>query len=215
MENYIGRRVHRCLWARSYYWMLWRAHEAVLSPNIYLLYRLQRKVRTPLIVSYVADLRILRVLMTTIRSMGNCPCPRCTIKLSDVYLIGTKTDRKQRTKLQRVDDEKRQDAIRRSRQAIYKLNDPVDSAYVERQLKDSSLVPTSVRLSISIYHAMLNLHSPLECILRQAFTVWSWLFFHVSCGSAAWVGDWCLEIYFDAPSSYTTKRGWKYHQPVW
>lgn len=96
---------------------------------------------------YITDLH-LRVLMTTIRHLGYCPCPRCTIHMSNVYLIGTKTDRKQRDKLRRVDDQKRRDAIRNSRKAIYEQNDTVDSAYVERQLKDSSWVPTSVSLPI-------------------------------------------------------------------
>lgn len=86
--------------------------------------------------------------MTTIRHLGNCPCPRCTIKMADVRLIGTKTDRKQRSNLRRIDDQKRQNAIQLARKAIYETNDTVDSAYVERQLKDLSWVPTSVNYSV-------------------------------------------------------------------
>lgn len=88
----------------------------------------------------------IRVLMSSIRNLGGCPCPRCKIALSDAHLVGTKKDRKQRLVLARRDDVHRQHSIHRARDAIY---DPkrylaVDSAYVERQLKPESLVPTSV-----------------------------------------------------------------------
>lgn len=85
--------------------------------------------------------------MTTIRHLGNFPCPRCTIKMSNVYLIGTKTDRKHRAEFRRIDDQKRRNAITLARKAIYEKNDTVDSVYVERQLKDLSWVPTSVSFS--------------------------------------------------------------------
>lgn len=67
--------------------------------------------------------------------------------------------------MRRIDDQKRRDAISRSRKAIYEQNDTVDSAYVERQLKDLSWVPTSVSRSISISYIVF--YSPLlsECIL--------------------------------------------------
>lgn len=84
--------------------------------------------------------------MTTIRHLGGCPCPRCTVEMSQVYLMGTKTDRKRRTTLRRVDDQNRRSAVMRSRQAIYVDNDTVDSTYVENQLKAQSWVPTSVSL---------------------------------------------------------------------
>lgn len=89
-----------------------------------------------------------RVLMSSIRNLGGCPCPRCKILLSDVHLLGTKVDRRKRITLAREDDENRRSAVGRARSAIYEP-DPkkclaVDSAYVERQLKPESLVPTSV-----------------------------------------------------------------------
>lgn len=68
--------------------------------------------------------------------------------MADVRLIGTKTDRKQRSNLRRIDDQKRQNAIHLARKAIYETNDTVDSTYVERQLKDLSWVPTSVNHSV-------------------------------------------------------------------
>jgi len=82
--------------------------------------------------------------MATIRNKGYCPCPRCTIPLSKVHLIGTKSDRKARAALVRVDDDRHRNLISAARKAIYQQNYDVDSAAVERMLKPQSLVPTSV-----------------------------------------------------------------------
>lgn len=153
--------------------------------------------------------------MTTIRHLGVCPCPRCMVKMSKVYLIGTKTDRKNRTELRRIDDQKRQNAIQLARKAIYEGNDTIDSTYVERQLKDLSWVPTSVSLQILISHDTLHLPLCLECILWQALTISSWFFHLVPCGSDARVRDWRMEIHSDTPSPYTTKHRWKSYQWVW
>lgn len=99
---------------------------------------------------------IFRVLMSSIRNLGGCPCPRCKILLSDVHLLGTKMDRRKRRTLARVDDNNRRYSVARARSAIYEPKPnkclAVDSAYVERQLKQESLVPTSVSLvSICIW----------------------------------------------------------------
>lgn len=91
---------------------------------------------------------ILRALMSSIRNLGGCPCPRCKILRSDIHLMGTKNDRRKRLALARQDDQPRQFSVKQARAAIYNP-DPqkclaVDSAYVERQLKANSLVPTLV-----------------------------------------------------------------------
>src|ERR1700722_20155415 len=90
----------------------------------------------------------LRILMATIRNLGLCPCPRCTTLLSQVHLLGTKSSRQARTSLARLDDPQRRNLLSAAREAIYKQNYDIDSAAVERMLKPSSLVPTSVRYRI-------------------------------------------------------------------
>jgi hypothetical protein len=82
--------------------------------------------------------------MSLIRNRGLCPCPRCTISLSRVHLVGTKSDRRARTTLARVDDEQRRGLISAARKTIYELNYDINSVAVERILKPQSLVPTSV-----------------------------------------------------------------------
>lgn len=91
-----------------------------------------------------------RILLASIRNLGGCPCPRCTIPLSNVHLVGTKRDRNNRVKLARVDDRRHRNLVSQARRAIYQHNFAVDSAPVERMLKPNSFVPASVRHSSEI-----------------------------------------------------------------
>lgn len=89
--------------------------------------------------------------MTTIRNKGDCPCPRCTIPMSETHLFGSKSDRKKRLKKKRVDDKTRQDTILEARKAIYEgVHRSITGTVVEAKLKDHSLVPTSVGCDIHI-----------------------------------------------------------------
>ncbi|RDB18730.1 hypothetical protein Hypma_014643 [Hypsizygus marmoreus] len=92
-----------------------------------------------------------RILMAGVRQMGLCPCPRCKIPASELYLVGTKQDRKKRQKLARVDDHSRRHHISLAMDAIHLKNFAVDSAYVEQQLKPESLVPTLI-FAIDLMH---------------------------------------------------------------
>ena len=88
----------------------------------------------------------IRVLLSTVRNMGNCPCPRCLIPKDRTDLLGTKRDQKQRTTLARVDDLSYKAKISSAREIIYQNKHPVDSVLVQRILKSQSLVPTEVFL---------------------------------------------------------------------
>lgn len=83
--------------------------------------------------------------MATIRNKGGCPCPRCKISLSETHLVGSKRDRKKRLIKRRVDDQDRRNAVLVARKAIYEnLHCSITGTAVEAQLKEHSLVPTSV-----------------------------------------------------------------------
>lgn len=86
----------------------------------------------------------IRILLASIRNLGNCPCPRCEIELSKVHNIGMPLDRKQRRTKARIDNAVRQDQVNCARKLIYEEGYLVNSAHVERLLKPKSLVPTSV-----------------------------------------------------------------------
>lgn len=91
-------------------------------------------------------------MLATIRNLGDCPCPRCLTPLTLAHKFGTLDDKKQRTDQARVDDLSRREKIKKARKLIYgkvgsrnNTNFGVNSAAVERLLKEESLVPTCVR----------------------------------------------------------------------
>jgi len=87
---------------------------------------------------------VARVILSSIRDLGHCPCPRCLIPLSHAYRMGMVQDMKERKTLACVDDEHRRRKIELARDIIYKQNYAVDNDNVEALLKEQSLVPTSV-----------------------------------------------------------------------
>ena len=88
-----------------------------------------------------------RVVMVTIRHLGDCPCPRCKVPFENLHMTGTESDRKDRITLKRYDDQGFKKAVSSARHKIYQENHKVTSAWVERKLKGESLVPTSVNVS--------------------------------------------------------------------
>lgn len=82
--------------------------------------------------------------MVSIRNLGDFPCPRCKVPLSEVHNIGTPLDRSERKSKARVDDSARRDKVKDARSLINDYGHLVNSAEVERLLKPESLVPTSV-----------------------------------------------------------------------
>src|SRR5258705_12550567 len=87
---------------------------------------------------------IRRIVLASIRDIGLCPCPRCLIPLARLQNMGMVQDMKQHSSLAQVDDEVRRDKVVTAQDIIYKKNYAVDSAPVERLLKEQSLVPNSV-----------------------------------------------------------------------
>ncbi|KAG6905700.1 hypothetical protein DXG01_001205 [Tephrocybe rancida] len=96
----------------------------------------------PRFMTYSADYPE-KVLMSTIRQLGGCPCPRCKMPKKKLHLIGTDEDMAFRIQSERRDDDDRRQKVTRARTSIYgSSNFAVDSAPVERELKPESLVPT-------------------------------------------------------------------------
>ena len=87
---------------------------------------------------------VFRVLIATIRNLGNCPCPRCLIPKFHVHLLATESDLLQRGLSSRSDTAHRREKIMSARKLIYEKHYAVDAAQVEALLKDESLVPTMV-----------------------------------------------------------------------
>jgi hypothetical protein len=97
-----------------------------------------------------------RILLASIRNLGCCPCPRCRIPLDHAHYFGMARDRSQRVSLARVDDQDRRFNIATARRFIYENKKRVNSAAVERLLKENSLVPSTVCLSVLSWYLHLD-----------------------------------------------------------
>lgn len=85
-----------------------------------------------------------RVIISSIRDKGQCPCPRCLVSFSEIEELGTPADMKRRLDLARVDDENKQKKVQAARKLILTKNHAIGSEAVEGQLKATSLTPTDV-----------------------------------------------------------------------
>ncbi|KAI0703342.1 hypothetical protein C8T65DRAFT_258430 [Cerioporus squamosus] len=95
----------------------------------------------PRFFSYSADYPE-KVLLATIRDMGNCPCPRCLVRKQDINAVGTPQDMETRVNNARHDDEERRQKVAAARNLIYEKGRGVGSKPVDELLKAQSLVPT-------------------------------------------------------------------------
>ena len=95
-------------------------------------------------VRLVINRNIARVYLASIRNLGRCPCPRCTILRDSIHNMGTDTDMDARNELTRRDNEGRRSLVSRARKAIYDGGVAVNSVVVENLLREQSLVPTEV-----------------------------------------------------------------------
>ena len=110
---------------------------------------------------------MVRVLLATIRSLGNHPCPRCEIEKSHISALGTEEDLEQRDNL-RVDSESRRKRIASARKDIFVKGVGVTGKKVEDRLKDRSEVPVHVRcilphISQPKFLTFCRMHSRRDC----------------------------------------------------
>ena len=87
-----------------------------------------------------------RVLIATTRDMGDCPCPRCTIKKADLHKLGSTADSRTRVDDARKADSTFRQTVAAARDMIYRKGYVVTSkSGAVGKLKNESLVPTIVR----------------------------------------------------------------------
>ncbi|KAH7923645.1 hypothetical protein BV22DRAFT_1015047 [Leucogyrophana mollusca] len=134
----------------------------------------------PRIFTYAADYPE-KILIATIRNLGQCPCPRCTIPMIRVSDMGRERDMLQRHLLARVDDDERRLKVKTAREIIYGNNYAVNTPKVEELLKPQSLVPTSNAFSDKLSQFGFNLFEMLVVDLLHEFElgVWKAIFIHL------------------------------------
>jgi hypothetical protein len=105
-------------------------------------------------------LMLLRVILSGIKSLGQCPCLRCLTKKTEIPLMGTKRDMKCRIRHMRKDDGKHHREVEDAGRLIFQLGVPVDGSRVKNILNDESLVPTRVSFQcyFNLYKLMMFKH---------------------------------------------------------
>ncbi|KAJ2932983.1 hypothetical protein H1R20_g4136, partial [Candolleomyces eurysporus] len=89
-----------------------------------------------------AYIQLFRIMVASIKNIGNRPCTRCSIPLEEVSRLGMKGDRRNRERLARFDDSDRRTRVEIARNAIYNANLSITHDEVSNQLDGLSLVPT-------------------------------------------------------------------------
>lgn len=143
-----------------------------------------------------------RVLVATIRDLGQCPCPCCCIPKAKLIAFATLTDMEDRQRLARHNTAERQAKVLQARSLIYDQGYAVNSAKVDELLKNESLVPTIVSLMPSSY--LTDTEFIQECIFFFAFSIWPGFLFVVSCGLDAWDWAWGVESLTPTSCSYAS-----------
>ncbi|KAI0666517.1 hypothetical protein C8Q78DRAFT_984030 [Trametes maxima] len=123
-----------------------------------------------------------KVLLATVRDMGNCPCPRCLVPKEQIAALGTARDRDIREHKTRVDDHQRRSTVQLARAFILEKGLGVNSVAVEGLLKPQSLVPTlnafSERLAPDVLSNFHSLFVP-DIMHEWELGVWKNLMTHI------------------------------------
>ena len=84
---------------------------------------------------------LIRVLIATIKSLGQCPCPRCFVRKDQIGGLGTVNDTKHRENI-RTDNQEHQEKVETARKGIFQKGRAVASKVFETLLGITSIVPT-------------------------------------------------------------------------
>ncbi|KAF9230351.1 hypothetical protein BU15DRAFT_57343 [Melanogaster broomeanus] len=134
----------------------------------------------PRFFSYSADYPE-KVLLSGLKFLGRCPCPRCLVKKVDIPKMGTARDMGRRITKVRVDDAKRQLRVRQARVLIFKKGAPVNGQRVQALLNEQSYVPSMNTFSERLLEFGINFFSLFVIDLLHEFElgVWKAIFTHL------------------------------------
>ncbi|RPD53352.1 hypothetical protein L226DRAFT_473339 [Lentinus tigrinus ALCF2SS1-7] len=121
-----------------------------------------------------------KVLIAAMRHLGECPCPRCLIKMKQINAAGTTVDTQRRAH-KRVDTEALQYTINRVRASIFKNGLPMASKRAKDPLKNLSLFPIQSTLSKFMFEFKANFYELFAPDLMHEFElgVWKGVFNHL------------------------------------
>ncbi|KAG5634352.1 hypothetical protein H0H81_002284 [Sphagnurus paluster] len=134
----------------------------------------------PRIFTYSADYPE-KVLVVSIRDMGQYPSPRCKVNKDNIPNLGTIEDMETRRNHRRRDDEDRHSRVLKARELIYEKGYIVNSERVDELLKDESLVPTLNAFSELLGKFGLNIFdlAVVDLLHELELGVWKVLLLHL------------------------------------
>ncbi|KAH9954823.1 hypothetical protein BGW80DRAFT_390490, partial [Lactifluus volemus] len=134
----------------------------------------------PRIFTYSADYPE-KVLLATIKSMGQCPCPHCLVEKDQIAFMGTKLDMKRRRDKARQDSEARQQHVDRARKRIYEFGDRVNAKRFEDLFGPTSAVPNRNAFSQRLFQHGFDFYKMFVPDLMHEFElgVWKSIFTHL------------------------------------
>ena len=91
-----------------------------------------------------------RTLISCIKFLAKCMCPRCLSAKSKISEVGSKRDMRNRVKLGRIDSDARRFDIEIVRRMLFEKGINITSVKIDRVLGPTSTVPTRVNI-VSFY----------------------------------------------------------------
>ncbi|KAI0362987.1 hypothetical protein BV20DRAFT_959211, partial [Pilatotrama ljubarskyi] len=134
----------------------------------------------PRIVTYSADYPE-KILLTTLKTLGRCPCPRCLVGKDKLSAAGTPEDDEQRRANRRIDNTKLQRDIKKARKLVFKDGCSLTSTCVKALLDSRSLNPIQSAFSVRLFPFGLNFYNLFAPDLLHEFElgVWKGVFRHI------------------------------------
>ncbi|KAG1864616.1 hypothetical protein C8R48DRAFT_656144 [Suillus tomentosus] len=81
------------------------------------------------------------ILLTSIKILGQRPCPRCLVKKTDIHMMGMVLDMRRRVTQEHTDSLRRRQRVEEARKLIFEIGAPVDGSRVKAILNEESYVP--------------------------------------------------------------------------
>ncbi|KAF8148266.1 hypothetical protein B0H34DRAFT_758798 [Crassisporium funariophilum] len=121
-----------------------------------------------------------KVLLTTIRNLGRCPCPRCLIQKTRIGDLGKVVDGQRRSHV-RLDSDKRRRDVELTRRWIFEKGLGINSKSVNDVLQEESYVPTRNAFSTRLQHFGFDFFSMFVPDFMHEFElgVWKAIFIHL------------------------------------
>lgn len=137
---------------------------------------------------FESQTEFFRILLTCIKSLAKCPCPRCYVPKSELHNMGMVSDTRNRNKSW-LDTHDVQWSIKNAWKKIFKCGYGVESAMIECMMAQWSLIPVQVRWYIFwcytlVFHFLSRVHSQSGCPSLDLTIIRC--FFQTLCTSLSW-----------------------------